>query len=284
MSAPFSAARARNAGFERLLSLAAGVRFAQFVDGDCEIVPGWIDRAAAELQSRPDVAAVCGRRRERCPEKSVYNRLADLEWDTPIGPAQSCGGDVMMRADAFRAVGGFDPSVVAGEEPELCQRLRLKGWSILRIDAEMTLHDSAMLHFGQWWRRAVRSGYGAADVASRFGSHGLFVGHVRSARMWALGWPAAILIAGVVAGAAARPARGALAAAVVALVLPAQALRLAIGARPRTRSFGDALAYGALTMLGKWANLAGELQYRRDRSAGRITRQIEYKQPVAAAP
>ena len=284
MSAPFSAARARNAGFERLLSIATGVRFVQFVDGDCEIVPGWIDRAAAELESRPNVAAVCGRRRERCPEQSVYNRLADLEWDTPIGPAQSCGGDVMMRTDAFRGVGGFDPSVVAGEEPELCQRLRHKGWSILRIDAEMTLHDSAMLHFGQWWRRAVRSGYGAADVASRFGFDGLFVGHVRSARMWALGWPAAILVAGVGAGAAAGPARGALAAAVVALMLPAQVLRLAIGARARARSFSDALAYGSLTMMGKWANLLGELQYRRDRSAGRITRQIEYKQPVAAAP
>jgi len=174
MSKPFSAARARNAGFERLNDK---VKFIQFVDGDCEIVTGWIERARQELEQRPDVAVVCGRRRERHPEASIYNRIADIEWDTPIGEAQSCGGDSMMRADAFAAAGGFDSSVVAGEEPELCQRLRANGWKILRINAEMTLHDAAMVHMRQWWRRSVRGGYGTMDVASRFGSQGLFKAH-----------------------------------------------------------------------------------------------------------
>ena len=276
-SVPFSAARARNAGFERLLNVVPGVQFVQFVDGDCEVVADWLERAVSELEKRPDVAVVCGRRRERFPEKSVYNRLADLEWDTPIGPAQSCGGDAMMRVDAFRAVGGFDATIVAGEEPELCQRLREKGWTILRINAEMTLHDSAMLHFRQWWRRAVRSGYGAADVATRFGHSGLFVVQVRSARMWAFGWPAAILITGIGVGAIAGAPAGTLAAAIIALALPAQILRIAVGARRRTRSFIDALAYSALTMLGKWANVLGEFRYRRDRIAGRNAQLIDYK-------
>jgi hypothetical protein len=31
----------------------------------------------------------------------------------------------------------------AGEEPELCVRLRRRGWRILRLDAEMTRHDAA---------------------------------------------------------------------------------------------------------------------------------------------
>src|SRR5947209_3611892 len=51
MSLPFSAARARNAGFERVDPV---IRFVQFVDGDCEIVAGWIERAARELEARPD--------------------------------------------------------------------------------------------------------------------------------------------------------------------------------------------------------------------------------------
>src|SRR5882724_2058738 len=55
MSLPFSAARARNAGFERLDPT---TRFVQFVDGDCEIVNGWIEQAARELGARPDVAVV----------------------------------------------------------------------------------------------------------------------------------------------------------------------------------------------------------------------------------
>src|SRR5579884_773679 len=193
-SKPFSAARARNAGFDRLVRIDPKVKYVQFLDGDCELADGFLDSARRELESRGDVAVVCGRRRERFPEKSIYNRLADLEWDTPVGEAKSCGGDALVRAGAFRSVNGFDPSVVAGEEPEFCQRLRAKGWKIVRIDAEMTLHDSAMLHFGQWWRRAVRSGYGAADVATRFGSGGLFKPQIRSARLWAIGWPIAVLL------------------------------------------------------------------------------------------
>ena len=136
------------------------MKYVQFLDGDRELVAGWINRAKPVLESTPELAVVCGRRRERFPEKSIYNRLTDLEWATPIGPTKSCGGDALMRVEMFRTVGGFDPSIVAGEEPELCQRLRDKGWKIARIDAEMTVHDAAILHLSQWWKRAVRGGYG----------------------------------------------------------------------------------------------------------------------------
>ena len=42
----------------------------------------------------------------------------------------ACGGDALMRASAFQQVSGFDASIIAGEEPELCVRLRQKGWKI----------------------------------------------------------------------------------------------------------------------------------------------------------
>jgi serine acetyltransferase len=283
MSLPFSAARARNEGFEHLMEINPDCTFVQFVDGDCEVAPGWIAKARAELESRPDVAVVCGRRRERFPEASVYNRLADLEWDTPVGEIESCGGDSLVRVRAFREVGGFDASIAAGEEPELCQRIRAKGWKVLRVDAEMTLHDSAMLHLGQWWTRAVRSGYGSSDVASRFGSQGLFVGQVKSARMWTIGYPIALLVAGLGVGIVAGWRWGILAAALVALALPAQMFRVAIRTRPRVRSWGDAIAYGVLMMVGKWASLLGEIRYRRDRRSGYNTRLIEYKNSALAA-
>ena len=281
MSLPFSAARARNEGFERLVRLAAGLKYVQFVDGDCEVVEGWIDRARGELDSRPDVAVVCGRRRERFPQASVYNRLADLEWDTPVGEAESCGGDAMMRVDAFQAAGRFDPSVAAGEEPELCQRIREKGWKVVRIDAEMTLHDSAILSFGQWWKRSLRSGYGATDVATRFGQHGLFVRQVESARRWAVGWPVVIVLFAALGLVAKQLA---LLAVIAALALPAQMLRIAIRARRRVSDWRTALAYGVLTMIGKRANWTGQVRYRRDRRSGKNTRLIEYKTAAAAAP
>ena len=109
------------------------------------------------------MAAVCGRRRERFPERSIYNWLCDREWDSPIGEATACGGDVLIRRQALAAVGGYRDDVIAGEEPELCVRLRAARWRIWRLDAEMTLHDAAMTQFRQWWKRILRSGYAFAQ-------------------------------------------------------------------------------------------------------------------------
>jgi glycosyltransferase involved in cell wall biosynthesis len=292
MSIPFCAARARNEGFDRLMRIAPGTDLVQFVDGDCEVAPGWLDRAKGELEARPEAAAVCGRRRERHPQASIYNRLADLEWNTPIGEARSVGGDSLMRVAAFRQAGGFDATVAAGEEPELCQRMRENGWKIYRIDAEMTVHDSAMLHFSQWWKRAVRSGYGAMDVATRFrrGEQGLFVDQVRRARKWAVVWPLAVAgtwVVALAAGSLLAPGGGhngalalimaTLAAAIVFAAAPLQIIRSAIKARPRAGSWRVAMAAGVLTLISKWANYAGQRRYVQDRAAGRNTRLIDYK-------
>jgi glycosyltransferase involved in cell wall biosynthesis len=291
MSLPFSAARARNEGFARLMQIDPAVQYVQFVDGDCEIVPGWIEAAKQSLGANEKVAVVCGRRRERFPEASVYNKLADVEWNTPVGDVKSCGGDSMMRADAFRQANGYDASVVAGEEPELCQRLRAAGWKILRIDAEMTLHDSAMLRFSQWWKRSVRSGYGAMDVATRFGKDGLFTKQVASARWWARDWTIVLLfiLIGPLLLWATSIGRGvgiswkfrlSLQAAIALLwlsLLPMQMLKIAIRSRRRVGSWKTSIAYGILTMIGKWANMAGQRQYTRDRAAGKLARTIDYK-------
>jgi GT2 family glycosyltransferase len=162
---PFTAARARNEGFAALKVLKPDIRFVQFVDGDCELVYGWLVRALSFIRSEKNIAVVCGRRRERHPEMSIYNSLCDVEWDTPIGEVSACGGDSLVRVEAFEEVGGFLPKLIAGEEPELCVRLRERGWKIWRLDAEMTKHDAAMSRFSQWWIRVVRSGYGGAEVS-----------------------------------------------------------------------------------------------------------------------
>jgi GT2 family glycosyltransferase len=165
LSVPFTAARARNAGFLALKSLKPDVRFVQFIDGDCILVSGWLEAAQDFITRRDNVAIVCGRRRERHPDGSIYNRLCDMEWDTPVGEAAASGGDALVRVAAFEAAGGFRTTLIAGEEPELCLRLREMGWKVWRLDADMTLHDAAMTRIGQWWARAVRCGYGYADVA-----------------------------------------------------------------------------------------------------------------------
>jgi GT2 family glycosyltransferase len=170
MSLPFNAARARNIGVMEMLRIGASADYVQFIDGDCRLQEGWIATGFQFLESNPDYAVVCGRRRELFPEASIYNQLCDLEWDTPVGDALSCGGDALMRLIAFRQVGGFNAEVIAGEEPELCVRLRGAGWKIMRLDSEMTWHDAAMTRFRQWWRRAKRAGYAYAQGAALHGA------------------------------------------------------------------------------------------------------------------
>ncbi len=163
LSTPFTMARGRNAGFAYLLQHCLGIEYVQFIDGDCELVSDWIPQAIAKLDSDQKLAVVCGRRRERFPSVSIYNQLADMEWNTPVGEAKACGGDAMMRVSAVSAVRGFKESLICGEEPEMSIRLRQCGWKIWRLDADMTLHDAAMLKFGQWWKRSIRGGWAVAE-------------------------------------------------------------------------------------------------------------------------
>ena len=188
---PFTAARARNEGAAALSAAGHAPDYLQFVDGDCTLAPGWVETAVRFLDSTPGAAVVCGRRRERYPEASVYNRLCDREWNTLVGQALACGGDALMRRNAFEAEGGFRASLIAGEEPELCLRLRAKGWTVWRIDAEMTQHDAAITRLPQWWKRSRRGGFAAAAGAALHGRgpdrHG--VAQTRRALVWGLALP-----------------------------------------------------------------------------------------------
>lgn len=191
LGVPFTAARAHNAGWQALAAdtgtATSAPEFVQFVDGDCELAPRWLRRAAAFLEQRADVAAVCGRLHERFPEASIYNRLCDEEWDVPPGQTRYCGGIVMLRMQALRAVSGFRDELIAGEEPELCVRLADAGWRIWRLRDDMGWHDAAMQRFSQWWRRAQRSGYAFAEGAHLHGRppHRHWVRETHRAWWWA---------------------------------------------------------------------------------------------------
>jgi GT2 family glycosyltransferase len=277
MSVPFSAARARNEGWRRLLEVCPDVAFVQFIDGDCEVVPGWLDRARRELEARPDVAVVCGRRRERHPDASVYNRLCDMEWDTPVGEAESCGGDALMRVEPLVAAGGYRASLIAGEEPELCLRLRADGWKVLRIDAEMTWHDAAMTRFGQWWRRSVRAGHAFAEVSwlSRCKPLRLWVRETRSTWFWGLVLP-------VLALAAAWWTWGL--SLLLLLAYPVLGLRIYRGRRRRGDPPSAAAWYAFFCVVAKFAQVSGQLRYHGRRLLGRPGALIEYKGQSARSP
>lgn len=198
LSTPFTAARARNAGLARLLERHAEVAFVQFLDGDCELHPDWLDAAAKALAANPDVVAAFGRLLERHPERSIYNRFCDIEWDVAdIGDAKACGGNALMRVEAVRAAGGYDPRVLAAEDDELCLRLRRAGGRVVRLAAEMGWHDAAMTRFGQWWTRSVRTGFAYAQGAALHGRgpERHFVAECRRSFVWLAFVAAALVLA-----------------------------------------------------------------------------------------
>ncbi len=269
LSTPFTAARARNAGFARLLELNPGVDYVQFVDGDCEIVEGWLEAAQQVLDRQPEVVVVCGRRRERYPQASIYNHLCDLEWDTPVGEAKACGGDAMMRVKAVKQVGGYNPTLIAGEEPELCVRLRQQGGKILRIDAEMTLHDAAMTRFSQWWKRTQRAGHAYAEGAFLHGAppERHWVKESRSIWLWGLGIPAIALVGtGLTQGWS----------LLLFLGYPLITFKIARSLQAIGRSTRDSWLYAIACVVGKFANTQGQLQFYWNRLRGQRSHLIEY--------
>jgi len=156
------AALGRNAGWR-----AARAELVLFLDGDTILHPDFVAASLAEF-AEDAVAVVWGHRREIHPERSVYNRVLDLDWIHPPGETEFCGGDALMRRSALELVGGFDDGLVAGEEPELCQRLRARGWKIVHVDRPMTGHDLAITGFVPYCRRARRTGHAYAEIAERF--------------------------------------------------------------------------------------------------------------------
>jgi GT2 family glycosyltransferase len=267
MSTPFTAARARNAGALRALELQPDLEYLKFVDGDCEIDASWLDTAHDFLRDHADVVAVFGRRRERHPEHSVFNRLCDMEWNVPPGDVRSCGGDVMMRAASWRRVGGYREDLIAGEEPELCIRLRGAGGRIRCLDAPMTLHDAAITRWSQWWMRTTRTGHAFAEGSHLFGAppERHWVRESRRAVIWGLVLPAAILLAALVF----RPA-----ALALLCLYPLQVLRLFVRLPGNAR---DRALKAVFTTLGYFPEAAGHLRFWRNRALARRSALIEYK-------
>lgn len=266
MSIPFTAARARNAGFARLREILPSMSFVQFVDGDCEVSPQWLGTAVSFLRQRPDVACVCGRLRERFPERSIYNRLCDMEWNRPSGETDACGGIAMMRADMFAELGGFRETLIAGEEPELCVRIRARGARVWRVAADMALHDAAMKRFGQWWRRAVRGGYALAEGLSLHGpsSSSRDKARIRRVLAWGLTLPAIVVVLSV-----AQP--------LALLLLASYPLRVGRMAMRARGNQPTPWLWALFMVLSSFPEAQGTCKFWLDRFRGQSGRLIEYK-------
>lgn len=269
---PFSAARARNEGFATLTALDPRVDYVQFLDGDCTLLPGWLEAASLALDGDPSRAVLIGPLQERRPDASVYNRLCALEWKSPPGDITNfgaLGGIMMVRAALFSRLGGFNEQVIAGEDSEFGVRVGAAGSKVTKIGVPMATHDADMHRFGQWWRRAVRSGHA---IGQRFSLNGRgpsqdCARERRSVLVWGLGLPAAIvLLAPLTQGLSLLLAGG-------YWVL---GRRVARYRRGQGDNPADARLYARFVVTGKFAEALGLVQFHLNRIAGHY-RIIEYK-------
>lgn len=272
LSTPFSAARARNEGFAHLIQNHPSVQFVQFVDGDCVLANAWLEAAAQTLLQQQDCAAVVGHLQELNPGASLYNRLCALEWKSPAGEMTNygaLGGISMVRAEVFQQLAGFNPEVIAGEDSELGVRMALAGFKVIKIDHAMAVHDANMLHFSQWWKRAVRGGHAIGQRAYLNGQSAVrdCVRERKSAWFWGIGIPVLIVLALLPSGGwsllllAGYP------------LLAARVYRYRSG---RGDSPTDALLYACFIVLGKFAEGIGLLRFQLNRLRARYEI-IEYK-------
>lgn len=269
MSRPFTAARARNAGLAELgvhegqdAPLDGVPKYIQFIDGDCEMQPDWLEQGLNFLVSHPEMAVVSGRLRERHPEASIYNALCDEEWNAPVGETHYCGGIAMMRTRALMQTGVFDARMIAGEEPELCLRLQSDGWKIWRLSDEMAIHDAAMMRFGQFWARMRRGGFAYAlwtDMHGR-GRNGLGARLMLRSLFWGAMMPISILLAAIFVS------------PLVLVLLLVYPLQITVFVRR-----GQSPSSATLLVVGKFAEARGVLDFYLSKWRGRPLGLIEHK-------
>jgi glycosyltransferase involved in cell wall biosynthesis len=276
LSIKFTAARARDVGLRKLRALQPDVQFVQFIDGDC-ILAAWLPKALATIDSDQKIAGVCGRRREIRTAESFYSRITDIDWNIPAGEVPYFGGDALARISALDDVGGWDHTLIAGEEPDLCFRMRDKGWRIVRLPDEQTLHDVAMSRFGQYWRRSVRTGHAFLEVGwkNRHGAGRPWIRQALSALAYGLVFPTALIAAAFL------PFPWNLATLLIALLYVRVFISITRYGRGRNTPLRLAMAYAAIEILCKPAYAIGVLKFLFNRLTNKHSTLIEYKAVTA---
>jgi len=266
-----TAALGRNAGWR-----AAKAEFILFLDGDTVLHPDFVKVALEPILQDASIVAVWGHRREIRPEVSIYNRILDLDWVYAPGITEFCGGDVLIRRHALVDVGGYDSELIAGEEPEMCRRMRALGYRILHIDHPMTGHDLQMTRWSQYWKRATRAGHAFAEISRRFRDSDDPAWNAERKRNLFRGifWVASFTIA----VAASVLSFNILPFALWIALLLALSLRSAWKSRWKSRNVVTLLLYGVHSHLQQIPICIGQLQFALDQRRGNRRALIEYKE------
>jgi len=142
--------------------------FLAFTDDDCTPAPGWLRSLATCFDSFPD-CAFGGRTINELannPYSTVSQLIVDYlyaRWNPdPEHATFFTSNNLALPTKCFQAAGGFDAyfTRAAGEDRELCDRLRSLGYRLIYVPAALVRHAHP-LTFRTFWRQHFNYGCGA---------------------------------------------------------------------------------------------------------------------------
>jgi glycosyltransferase involved in cell wall biosynthesis len=265
----------RNAGWR-----AARAPIVLFLDGDTMLESHFVSDSL-HLFDDPQVAMVFGDRRE-IDTASIYNRVLDLDWLSAPGEVELCGGDALVRRSVLELVKGYDENLIAGEDAELCSRIRGAGLKIVHLPQRMTGHDLAIHRFSQYWRRSVRTGFAYAEISHRLNGAPLPIWSREAHRNLTRGSAWMLILFG--APILSVSTHSLIPVVIMIAIVLILAARTAHRSKWRCTDLGTRFLYGLHSQLGHIPILFGQLKFYRSRMRGRAERLIEYKDVAANHP
>ncbi|MBN1449860.1 MAG: glycosyltransferase [Anaerolineales bacterium] len=106
-----------------------------YLDGDMELIKGWLEQAVPILLNDQKLAGIAGYRRDIYIQdgRTINERDEGCVSSQHPVEVQHFGGAALYRRSALEQVGGFNPHIISDEEPELCMRLRYAGYKLICI-------------------------------------------------------------------------------------------------------------------------------------------------------
>lgn len=154
-------AHARNLGAEH-----ASGRYLAFTDDDCEPAPAWLRALEARAAEAP--RAIVGGQTLNALTENLYSTLSQLVveaayayYNTDPDNAQFfASNNLVVPADVFSELGGFDPRFTTSEDRDLCARWTESGGRLVYAPEAVVYHAHALTIAGLW-RQHFAYGRGA---------------------------------------------------------------------------------------------------------------------------
>lgn len=158
--------RARNRGAE-----AASSRLYAFTDADCIAHPCWLEELLNHASAAPLLAGDVRLRVSEHPNSierfEALWRFGQKSW---VEQGWAATANLLVHADAFEAIGGFDPTWRhIGEDVDFCFRARAAGFE-LAYCADAVVEHEGERELRPFLRRCFRHGYSVNQAYYRLGA------------------------------------------------------------------------------------------------------------------